>query len=146
MSTLSTHKLSAAVKQNSVPAVQLRRKKLVLRLWEQCELAKAQSAGTTFAPTKFRSITESETGIRRQVEMSKRIKPWWFVTDTGKLVLSVRYGTKVLELAKGKVAVEVGTEKELVPTLELIKTAVLNGELDIQIEAAANKLRDIFSR
>jgi hypothetical protein len=30
-------------------------------------------------------------------------------------------------------------EKDLVPTLELIKTAVLNGELDTQIEAAAHK-------
>jgi hypothetical protein len=33
-------------------------------------------------------------------------------------------------------------EKDLVPTLELIKTAVLNGKLDTQIEAAANKLRN----
>ena len=73
-------------------------------------------------------------------------KPWWFTTDAGKLALSVRYGTKVLELAKGKVAVEVGSEKDLVPTLELIKTAVLNGELDTQIEAAANKLRDGFAQ
>lgn len=30
--------------------------------------------------------------------------------------------------------------KDLVPTLDLIKTAVLNGELDTQIEAAAKKL------
>lgn len=52
----------------------------------------------------------------------------------------------MLELAKGKVAVEVGAEKDLVPTLELIKTAVLNGELDTQIEAAANKLRDGFAQ
>ena len=37
-------------------------------------------------------------------------------------------------------------EKDLVPTLELIKTAVLNGELDTQIEAAANKLRDGFAQ
>jgi hypothetical protein len=56
------------------------------------------------------------------------------------------YGTKVLELAKGKVAVEVGTEKDLVPTLELIKTAVLNRKLERQIEAAANKLRDGFDQ
>lgn len=68
-----------------------------------------------FAPIKFRSVVENDTGIRRQVEMPKRAKPWWFVTDTGKLALSVRYGTKVLELAKGKMAVEVGTEKDLVP-------------------------------
>jgi len=84
--------------------------------------------------------------LDRQVEMPKRVKPWWFVTDAGKLALSVRYGTKVLELAKGKVAVEVSGEKDLVPTLELIKTAVLNGELDTQIEAAANKLRDGFAQ
>jgi hypothetical protein len=54
--------------------------------------------------------------------------------------------SKVLELAKGKVAVEVGAEKDLVPTLELIKTAVLNGELDTQIDAAANKLRLGFAQ
>ena len=34
----------------------------------------------------------------------------------------------------------------MVPTLELIKTAVLNGELDTQIDAAANKLRDGFAQ
>jgi hypothetical protein len=78
--------------------------------------------------------------------MPKRVKPWWFVTDTGKLALSVRYGVKVLELAKGKVAVEVGAEKDLVPTLELIKRAVEAGELDVQIDAAANKLRDGFAQ
>jgi hypothetical protein len=44
------------------------------------------------------------------------------------------------------VALEVGSEKDLVPTLELIKTAVLNDELDKQIEAAANKLRDGFAK
>ena len=62
----------------------------------------------------------------------------------GGILLDPKLFSKVLELAKGKVAVEVGTEKDLVPTLELIKTAVLNGELDIQIDAAANKLRDGF--
>ena len=40
MATLSTLKLSAAVKPTSISAVQLRRNKLVLRLWEQCELAR----------------------------------------------------------------------------------------------------------
>ena len=99
-------------------------------LWEQCELARAQSAGTTFAPIKFRSVVENETGIRRQVEAPKRVKPWWFTTESGKLALSVRYGSKVLELARGKVAVEVGEEKDLVPTLELIKTAVLKQVFD----------------
>jgi len=146
LATFATLKLSTAVKPAHMPVVQVRRNKLVKRLWEQIELAKAQQAGTQFAPIKFRSIADPDTGIRRQVEMPKRVKPWWFVTDTGKLALSVRYGVKVLELAKGKVAVEVGAEKDLVATLELIKRAVEAGELDAQIEAAALKLRDGFTQ
>jgi hypothetical protein len=50
----------------------------------------------------------------------------------------------VLELAKGKWAVELAGEKDLVPTLELLKGAVLAGELDAQIEVASDKLRDGF--
>ena len=146
MATLASLKLSGAVKPTHVPAVQLRRNKLAKRLWEQIELARAQQAGTTFAPTRLRSVRDTETGIRRQVETNKRVKPWWFVGDNGKVAVSVRYGTKLLELAKGKWAVEVGAEKELVPVLEVLKSAVLDGELDAAIETASNKLRSAFGK
>ena len=43
-------------------------------------------------------------------------------------------------------AVELASEKELVPTLEIIKAAVLAGELDAAIDVASNKLRDGFAR
>ena len=56
----------------------------------------------------------------------------------------MRYGARVLELARGKFAVEIASPADLVSTLELIKTAIEAGELDTQIEAAANKLRDGF--
>ena len=144
MTALTGLKLTAAQKPTQMTPIQQRRNKMAKRLWEQAELAKAQQTGGTFAPKKFRSITDATTGERKQVEQSKKIKQWWFVADSGKLVLSVRYGTKVLELAKGKWAVEVGSEKDLVPTLELLKGAVLGGELDAQIEAASNKLREGF--
>ena len=144
MTTLTGLKLTAAQKPTQMSPIQQRRNKLAKRLWEQMELAKAQQTGTTFAPKKFRSITDTETGQRKQVETNKRVKAWWFVADSGKLVLSVRYGTKVLELARGKWAVEVGSDKDLVPTLELLKGAVLAGDLDAQIEAAADKLREGF--
>lgn len=144
MTTLATLKLTAAQKPFNISQVQQRRNKLVKRLWEQAELAKAQQAGTQFAPIEFRTVTDRATGERKQVETNKRVKCWWFVTDAGKLALSVRYGTKVLELAKGKYAVEVGAEKNLVVTLETIKAAVLAGELDAAIDVAANKLRAGF--
>lgn len=110
------------------------------------ELAKAKQAGTEFAPIKFRSIADPATGLRKQVEVTKRVKQWWFVAESGKLVLNIRYGVRVLELTKGKSSIEVTTVADLVPTLELIKRAVEAGELDAQIEAAAAKLRDGFGK
>jgi hypothetical protein len=144
MTTMSTLKLTAQQKPTQMTAVQQRRNKLAKRIWEQMELARAQQAGTQFTPTKFRSIVDRETGLRKQIETIKRVKAWWFVTESGKLTMTVRYGTKVLELAKGKQAVEVGAQKDLVSVLEVIKTAVLAGELDTAIENAASKLRDGF--
>lgn len=146
MATLSTLKLSAAVKPTHMPAVQMRRNKLAKRLWEQAELARAQQSGTQFAPTKFSSVLDRDTGMRKQVEVNKRMKQWWFIAENGKMALSVRYGSKILELAKGKYAVEVASEKELVPTLDIIKAAVLAGELDSAIDAASAKLRAGFQR
>lgn len=110
------------------------------------ELVRAQAAGTQFAPIKFRTIADPETGLRKQVEVTKRVKQWWFTADNGKLVMNVRYGARMIELAKGKSAIEMAAAADLVPTLELIKQAVEAGELDVQIEAAANKLRDGFSK
>jgi hypothetical protein len=145
MTTLSTLKLSAAQKPTHIPQVQQRRNKLVKRLWEQAELAKAQQTGSNFAPTRFRTVKDAD-GVRRTLETSKRVKAWWFTADNGKLALNVRYGTKVLELAKGKYAVEVAAEKDLVATLDVIKAAVLAGELDAAIDAAAGKLKEGFGK
>lgn len=143
MSTLNALKLTATTKPTQVSAVQQRRNKLAKRIWEQIELAKAHQAGTQFVATKFRTVKDAD-GMRKTVETSKRVKAWWFTGDNGKLAISVRYGSKVLELAKGKYAIEVGGEKDLVNVLEVVKTAVLGGELDAAIENAANKLRDGF--
>ena len=144
MVTFASLKLSAAVKPTSIPTIQVRRNKLAKRLWEQMELAKARQAGTQFTALRFRTITDKETGLRKQVETSKLIKQWWFTADNGKVMMSVRYGARLLELAKGKFAIELASEKDLVSTLEAIKAAVINGELDGAIDAAANKLRDGF--
>lgn len=146
MSTLAQLKLTAQSKPAQMSSVQERRNKLAKRVWEQIELAKAQAQGTQYTPIKFRTITDRETGARKQIETTKRVKQWWFTADNGKLALSVRYGTKVLELAPKKFAVEIATNKDLVTTLELIKGAVLNGELDNAIDSAAVKLKLGFTK
>ena len=146
MNALNTLKLVAAQKPTSLPQVEQRRNKLVKRILEQIELAKAEQSGTTFSPVKFRSYTDKETGVRKQVETNKRVKAWWFTSENGKLALCVRFGPKILELAKGKFAVEVSSSSEIVNVLEIVKRAVLNGELDAAIDNAAKKLREGFAK
>jgi hypothetical protein len=146
MSALESLKLTTAKKPTHIPAVVFRRNKLSSKLWEQIQLAKSQIEGTPFVVTKFKSIKDKETGLRKQVEMPKRIREWWFRNDAGKVCVSVRYGTKVIELAKGKHSVEVDSAQNLVKALELVKQAVEAGELDAQIESASGALKLGFKK
>ena len=146
MSALSTLKLVAVKKPSHMPAIVIRRNKLSSKLWEQIQLAKSQLEGTPFVVMKYRSMVDRETGLRKQVELPKRIKPWWFQSEQGKVCVSVRYGSWTIELAKGKPSVEVANAQDLIKTLETIKTAVEAGELDAQIETASAHLRSGFKR
>ena len=53
----------------------------------------------------------------------------------GTVELIVRYGSRVLELAKGLDAVELASVDELVPVLEQFKAAAERGEMDEMIAA-----------
>lgn len=145
MSALATLKLSATKKSQSTSPAAFRRNKLSKRIWEQIELAKAQAAGSTFSTKKFRTV-KNDDGTSRSVELHKRVRAWWWTAESGKLALNLRYGARVIEFAKGKTAVEVGSTNELIPTLELLKKAVEGGELDAAIEAASIKLREGFGK
>ena len=146
MSALSTLKLVAVKKPSHMPAIVIRRNKLSSKLWEQIQLAKSQLDGTPFVVMKYRSMVDRETGLRKQVELPKRIKPWWFQSEQGKVCVSVKYGSWTIELAKGKPSVEVANAQDLIKTLETIKSAVEAGELDAQIETASAHLRSGFKR
>jgi hypothetical protein len=146
MSALESLKLTTAKKPTHIPAIVFRRNKLSSKLWEQIQLAKSHIDGTPFVVTKFKSVKDKETGLRRQVEIPKRIREWWFRNDAGKVCVSVKYGTKVIELAKGKHSVEVENAQALVKALELVKQAVEAGELDAQIESASGALKLGFKR
>ena len=144
MSTLNNLKLTAETKPQHIAPVQQRRNKLSHRLWEQIQLAKSQVDGTEFVLKKYRSFKDQETGLRKQIEVPKRIRPWWFVSANGKVCISIKYGTSVLELAKGKPSVEIDSPQDLIKVLEAIKGAVEAGELDGQIEIASTNLRAGF--
>ena len=144
MSTIAGLKLVASKKSRSLSPIQLRRNKLAAKIHEQWQLCTARQAGETYAPRRLRTITNPQTGERTTVETVKRVREWFWINEAGKLNLAVRYGSKVLELARGKNAIELATGDELVAVLGKLKDAVLAGELDVQIEAASGALRAGF--
>jgi len=145
LSALTALKLTSAKKPSQLAPIVQQRNKLAKRIWEQIELAKAQASGSTFTSKRLRSVRDID-GVRKTIEVAKRVKQWWFVADNGKLCLSIRYGSKLLELSKGKSAVELANGDELIRTLEIIQSAVMSGELDAQIESASGSLRAGFKR
>jgi hypothetical protein len=140
MSVLNNFKLVDVKRNNQLSPMQHRRNKLIKKLWEQMEFVKAKQQGEIYAPKRLRLITNKVTGERATVEMAKRIRPWYWMTDSGKICLSIQYGAKVIALAKGMTAIELANETEVFPTLEKIKAAVEAGELDVQIEAVSSAI------
>lgn len=146
MTALASLKLIAAKRPVQLSPVVQRRNKVAKRIWEQIELAKAKQNGNSYAPTKQRTVTDAATGERKTMTVPKRIKEWFFVSDTGKLCVQLRYGAKIVEIAKGKTAVELASGDDLVPVLETLKAAVEGGELDAQLESVSSKLKAGFKK
>lgn len=134
MGILQDLKLSNVQRTVHLSPVMHRRHKLVDKLHEQLMLAKAMAEGKTYEVATTRRIKNAETGSVTKVDGVRKAKPWWFVADNGKAFMQIKYGTKVLELLKGKTSIEIMSPDKLVSTIELLKKAVLDGELDEQIE------------
>ena len=146
MSTLSKLKLIEAQKPNALPVIVIRRNKLSDKLWEQLQLARSQKSGETFAPLRRKSFRNAETGERTSIETPKRVRPWWFTGENGKMCFSVRYGSRVLDIARGKNAIEITNTADLIAVIETVKSAVESGELDAEIEAASGSLKAGFKK
>jgi hypothetical protein len=70
------------------------------------------------------------------VEKQQRILPWWRVNADGSYVLFVRSGSKTIEFEKGKNAVAVPSFDKVPLVIDILITAVRNGELDDQLAQA----------
>ena len=144
MSALAALKLTTARKPRALPEVVKRRSKLLGKLAEQKELAMAMAQGRNYTPMRLRTVLDAASGRRVVRELPVRIKPWWRVGERGETLLSIHYGSRILELAKGKTAVEVANTATMADVIDVIMHAVQNNELDAQIESASVKLRAGF--
>ena len=73
--------------------------------------------------------------------MPKRLKPWWWTDDKGKLCITVRYGARTLEIVEGKNAIETDNIADVIASLQVIRSAVDAGELDRRIDAVMAQVK-----
>lgn len=146
MTAFAKLKLVSSKKERNVSPIVARRDKLAGKIEEQLLFARAQRDGQIYAPKRLKSVIDKVTGERKTFEALKRIKEWYWTNNAGKIHLSVRYGSKTLELAKGKNAIELNSGDELLATLVTLKEAVIAGELDDAIAQASEKLKAGFTK
>ncbi len=58
----------------------------------------------------------------------------------------MRCGSRILEIARGKNAIEITNMEKLVALIETVKSAVETGGLDAEIEAASGSLKAGFKK
>lgn len=146
MSGLNALKFIVSKRQLGTSPAHAKRQKLIAKLLEQIQMAKAVQSGTEFVPVKVRTVRDDATGEMRRVEIPKRIKPWWWSSDNGKLCITVRYGARTLDVVEGKNAIETDSIAGVISTLEVLRVAVDAGELDARIEAVSGLVKAAFGK
>ena len=148
MSVLNNLKLVTSKKYQTVSPIVHRRNKLCSKLHEQLQLCETQKSGQRYEPKHMKTYTNKQTGERMTVETVKRVKEWFWISDSGKINLAIKYGAKTLTLNKKTKAncIELNTGDELINTLKALKTDVLNGALDEAIEEVSTATREAFGK
>ena len=143
---LSSLTIVQAKRQSLADPIVFRRMKLIRKLDEQINLANAVLNGTTYVVKRLKNIKNEQSGEIRSFEVVRNVRPMFFKATNNKLCVQVRYGSKVVELAKGKNAIQVDDEKTLVKVLETVRRAVFDGELDEQIAIASDAVKTRFKK
>ncbi len=133
MSVLSNLKLSNTSPRAKLSPVARKRQKLLEQIELQEKAAAAFVSGEQFLQEVQRWARVDGSDDKQLVTKRKPVRPWWWRNDVGKLMLSVRAGNRLLELAEGKVSIEVGATEDLQKTIETLREAIAAGELDEQL-------------
>ena len=137
MSGLKAFNIVAMPKNIQSDPVLQRRGKMLAQLEQQIALAKDPNYALIVQKWK-----RNAEGVKELVEHRKRLKRWWLSDATGDTLFVVRYGSRPLEIDKGKTAINVGPKSNLIPAIEALMVAVRNGELDEPIKALdRNKIK-----
>jgi len=133
MSALSSLKLSTASPRARLTPVVRKRMKLLGQIDLQTRAALAFLAGEPFHYEVQRWVRPEGSSDKQLVTQKKPVRHCWWSNEAGQLMISLRVGNRMLELAEGKPSIEVGAPDNLLVTLNTLRDAIANGELDTQL-------------
>lgn len=137
-SILSTFNLAESLKRKVVDKPTVRRNKLLAKLDEQILAVHAALNGEEYFGKKNATETD-EDGNKTTTSVPKRVNKWFYTNNGTEWFLEIKYGNRVLQLAKDKTAIVVGALDNMVAVIEQVKEAVAAKELDNVIEAVASR-------
>ena len=145
MSALKGLTFAPVPRHTGLTPEQFRRAKLVGHLKEQLANATAQAEGRIHV-VKRRRWEYTDDGQKHLIEVDKRLRQWWTKQQDGKVLFTVRYGSKPLEFEKGKGAIVLKSMDELLAVLPKLIAAAEAGEFDAMIAAAGKPKAGIVAR
>lgn len=141
---LAECKLVLAVRPGLFDPISTKRMKFIARVTEQLEYAACAKSGDVYCKTTSRYETDLQTDEKHLVQIQRRVNPWWWMDKDAKYFMTVKYGTRIIEFAKGKPAVQAETLDQIIEVLKSLKTATANGELDALLAQAGEHIRKRF--
>jgi len=124
------------VQRSSIKSPQeLRRAKLLAAIAEQLKVAAAATAGTTYT-VKEQRWRRNAAGERVLMEVSRRVRAWFFKQDGG-VYVQCKYGARSLPISERGNAVFVREVGDVAAVLEAFSAACTAGEFDAALQNAA---------
>src|SRR5712671_2645259 len=130
MPVLKSLSFTALPKTGNDP-VQQRRAKFVAKLEEQKLLLKD--------PNHIRTVQRwvKVDGERQATTKQQAVRPWWKIDPSGQVVMSIKFGAKLIEFEKGKAGIVVQSKDKLAGVIVALISAVRAGELHELFSQAA---------
>ena len=100
-----------------------------MKLLAQLEQQRALALDPLYTHPRQRWVKRDDGG-KELVNMPKRVKRWWRDDGAGTSYFVIRYGSRILELDKGKSAIAFNKPEHLLEIINTVINAVKSGDFD----------------
>lgn len=130
-------------REHGYDAIRNRRQKLAAALLEQLNLVEAVLQGQRYRKVVTRRRRDLESDEIFHVEQERKVIPWWWIDDDGKVQFALRHGSAPLKVKAGNSVIVLSSLDELKAVLPALRQEVMAGKLD---EALAEASAEIYGR